>query len=148
MATKQPSLLALCADSKWEQVLKLKNIPAKQVHQSSVDEGWTPLHYACMEEQLGVVKRLLKEGADPSSGDSEGTTAIHIASTLPSAPMLRTLFEGAAVPVNPNQSDQNGSTPLHLAVDVQEEDAIAEAGDCIVGSSLSHHVARSAWSYG
>ncbi|KOO35990.1 d chain transport protein [Chrysochromulina tobinii] len=125
------TLLELCAASKWEEVLKLKSFPPEQVHLSTKDEGWTPLHYACIEEQLAVVKRLLKEGADPSSGDSEGTTAVHIAATLPSVAMLRALFEGAAVKVNPDQGDRNGSTALHLAADVVEKDAIAEAAECI-----------------
>ena len=136
------TLLELCAASKWEEVLKLKSFPPEQVHLSTKDEGWTPLHYACIEEQLAVVKRLLKEGADPSSGDSEGTTAVHIAATLPSVAMLRALFEGAAVKVNPDQGDRNGSTALHLAADVVEKDAIAEAAECIAvllerGASVS-----------
>ena len=104
-----PTLLELCAASKWEELLKLKSFPAEQVHLSTKDEGWTPLHYACIEEQLAVVKRLLKEGADPSSSDSEGTTSLHIAATLPSVAMLRALFEGADVKVNPDQGDRTGT---------------------------------------
>ena len=40
------------------------------------------LHYACLEEQLEVTELLLQAGADPSAGDSDGTTCLHIAATL------------------------------------------------------------------
>lgn len=39
------------------------------------DEGETPMHYACISEQLEAAKQLIKYGCDTTVKDESGSTA-------------------------------------------------------------------------
>ena len=111
------SLISLCEAYSWPRVIKLlrEGVPAKQVNKAG-REGLTPLHYACLEEQLEVTELLLQAGADPSAGDSDGTTCLHIAATLSNAPLAQLLLD-TELPLEIDQQDfAGGSTALHMAV--------------------------------
>ena len=62
------SLISLCEAYSWPRVIKLlrEGVPAKQVNKAG-REGLTPLHYACLEEQLEVTELLLQQLQDPAN---------------------------------------------------------------------------------
>jgi ankyrin repeat protein len=76
------------------------------------EEGHTPLMRAALDGQTGIVKDLLRKGADPNARDREGHTAIMFAVINLHAATVQTLLQfGADVNV---QADC-GCTPLMLA---------------------------------
>ena len=60
------------------------------------EEGLTPLHLAVGSEQGGVVKVLLREGADPNKTDERGWTPLHWAAFCCLAAMARLLLDSTA----------------------------------------------------
>ena len=67
------------------------------------------LFEACENEQVEIVKELLKQGADPNFQNEHGQTALHVCNEIETIQIL--LSYGA----NPNITDCNGDTPLHHA---------------------------------
>eukprot|EP00123_Amoebidium_parasiticum_P019991 comp39969_c0_seq1/m.47412 comp39969_c0_seq1/g.47412 ORF comp39969_c0_seq1/g.47412 comp39969_c0_seq1/m.47412 type:complete len:257 (-) comp39969_c0_seq1:764-1534(-) len=59
-----------------------------------------------------TVRALLEEGADPSSSDDKGRTALHLAAVAGNLRLVETLISWGA---DVNKRDCNGNTPLHLA---------------------------------
>lgn len=58
---------------------------------------------------------MLEAGADPSAGDEDGTTCLHIAASLANTKLAR-LLTNSELGADANAPDKRGSTPLHLAV--------------------------------
>ncbi|MBF0545588.1 MAG: ankyrin repeat domain-containing protein [Candidatus Riflebacteria bacterium] len=73
--------------------------------------GATPLLFSSYCGQEVLVEKLLKAGADVKAQDSEGSSALHLASTSKIAELL--MSYGA----DPNLKDKKGRTPLHKAVE-------------------------------
>eukprot|EP00164_Ancoracysta_twista_P002746 GFYU01003653.1.p1 GENE.GFYU01003653.1~~GFYU01003653.1.p1 ORF type:complete len:153 (+),score=48.22 GFYU01003653.1:87-545(+) len=79
-------------------------------------DGWTPLHYACLNDSgLPMVKCLIEStNADPNVKDNEGNTPLHYACGKDSGlPMVMYLIESANA--DPNVKNIGGETPLDIA---------------------------------
>jgi hypothetical protein len=87
----------------------------KGVYIDAKDErGWTALRCAVFQENIKVVKFLLKQGANPNTVESEqGSTPLHWAAQVGNREMAKVLLEAGA---EPNVRDTfSGSTPLYFA---------------------------------
>ena len=76
--------------------------------------GETPLHRACYNGHLDVVRVLLEAGADLHATDNGGRTPLHRACDNGHLDVVRVLFEAGA---DLHATDDGGRTPLHLACD-------------------------------
>jgi len=80
----------------------------------------TPLHYACQEGHLKVVKYLVEQGADVNSIAStgwwfdSGMTPLHMACNGGALNVVKYLVDERRVKVN--VKDYYGNTPLHYAL--------------------------------
>lgn len=74
--------------------------------------GKTPLHLACREGHLSVVKQLLRFGANPNSKDRIHWTPLHEAAFWNHLSVVYCLVE-AGVDINPITED--GETPLNFS---------------------------------
>jgi len=72
----------------------------------------TPLMWAVGEKRLDMMVMLLRHGANPSIGDSNGCGLLHLAAATGSFPMVAYLV---ARKCDPNECDVNGLTPLMWA---------------------------------
>lgn len=72
----------------------------------------TPLHYAVSDQNISLVKILIKYGADVDLKNYRGWTALHWAALRDNASLIKLLYEAKA---NVDVQDKNGYTPLHLA---------------------------------
>ncbi|XP_034946542.1 ankyrin-1-like [Chelonus insularis] len=91
----------------------------------SVDKkGWTPLIVACEYKSCMAVEYLVKNYADPNATNDQGQTPLHIVSKIPhikNRHLIKLLIEyGAKV----DAVDNNGMTPLFLASNVNDFEAI------------------------
>jgi len=73
----------------------------------------TPLHYAILNCNKGLVNALLKAGADVNATDKDWSNAFFFASQVGDLAILRAVGEKIA---DPNFSGDKGYTPLHHAV--------------------------------
>jgi len=74
--------------------------------------GWQPVHSAARNGQLPALMMLRRKGADLSTTDTMGRTALHYAIESDHLRVAKWLIEnGAAVEAREN----NGRTPLHVA---------------------------------
>ena len=80
-------------------------------HKSEVDMGMSLLD-ASKRGLLEVVRRRLREGADPNNADNTGYTPLYWAIDSGHVEVVRELLQKGA---DPNQAIDNGETPLHWA---------------------------------
>ncbi|XP_048856135.1 uncharacterized protein LOC125723464 isoform X14 [Brienomyrus brachyistius] len=76
--------------------------------------GETLLHLAVMDEDIHLVREILKIGACPSEADYAGWTPLHVAAAASHYDIVVTLLEAGAVV---NFSGDKGVTPLHDAIE-------------------------------
>jgi len=74
--------------------------------------GYTPLHLACEQGHVEVVRRLIESGANKDLADKYGETPLHIACIEGHLEVARLLIQSGA---NNNLADDEGQTPLHIA---------------------------------
>ena len=73
----------------------------------------TPLHYAILNSNRGLVNALLKAGADVNATDRDWSNALFFAAKVADLSIMRAVGEKIA---DPNFSGDQGYTPLHHAV--------------------------------
>ncbi|EED20926.1 ankyrin 2,3/unc44, putative [Talaromyces stipitatus ATCC 10500] len=78
------------------------------------DSGRTPLHWAIMESQNGVVDLLLRQGANPDVQDNKSRLALHFAAEVGNENLVQ-LF--ARTPKSLEAKDVYGQSPLLIAVE-------------------------------
>eukprot|EP00055_Hartaetosiga_balthica_P009599 m.38586 g.38586 ORF g.38586 m.38586 type:complete len:676 (-) comp6810_c0_seq2:15-2042(-) len=86
--------------------------------------GCTPLIVATLSGSLHVVKCLIAYGANVDAQDTEGNTALHLASwheRANSTDIINTLLFNNA---QPNISNNKGITPLHIAAQTGQTDIV------------------------
>ncbi len=71
--------------------------------------GRIPLHYAALENDVALLRRLLSEGADVNARDRRGFTPLHFACQQGAAEAVRALIEAGALV---DARDERGTTPL------------------------------------
>jgi ankyrin repeat protein len=86
--------------------------PAAVAQQRSADTSASALHWAAYNNDLGAVRRLLAEGADPNAANRFGVTPLHEAATVGNADMLKALLEAGG---DANASYGEGETVLMTA---------------------------------
>ena len=86
------------------------------------NEGWSPLHSACLTGTLDVVKMLVRAGAEMRTTDNEGYTCLHGAARYGKTEIVRYL---AGLPeVELNYRDDENDTALHCAVEEERTDVV------------------------
>ena len=78
----------------------------------STAEGGTPLHVAADRGYLGIVKFLLRHGANPNMKNDYGNTPLHFAALYGHPEVVKLLIKHGA---DPNIKNNYGWTPLHDA---------------------------------
>ena len=86
--------------------------PATLAQQHSADTSASALHWAAYDNDLGAVRRLLAEGADPNAMNRFGVTPLHEAATVGNAEMLKAMLEAGG---NANAAFGEGETVLMTA---------------------------------
>ncbi|XP_060082671.1 poly [ADP-ribose] polymerase tankyrase-1-like [Ylistrum balloti] len=73
----------------------------------------TPLMKAIVNFKFAAADYLIREGADVSISDENGTTPLHVAASYGNLELVRNLLENRA---NKNAQDQRGRTPMYFAI--------------------------------
>ena len=78
--------------------------------------GNTPLHTACVHDQLDIVQLFTHEiGCDPNDTNSEGLSCLHLAAQHGHLPLVRYLIEVVGSDVT--LEDEHGRSPTYLAAE-------------------------------
>jgi ankyrin repeat protein len=100
-------------------------------------KGWTPLHYAAMDNSADMIKQLVQMGASLDIRDLEGDSPLHLAiSTSSQEGGLDRIRALLGLGANIEAVNSKGYTPLLLSVQTMEEEAIHE----LFESGASLHV--------
>lgn len=93
---------------------------------TDVDEPWgqgyTPLHVAAIENNVGIAGLLLASGANVAARSNLGTTPLHIAALNGQSDLVCLLVDRGA---DVNLQTRAGRTPLHCAADIGHPDCVA-----------------------
>ncbi|MBI2188790.1 MAG: ankyrin repeat domain-containing protein [Acidobacteria bacterium] len=84
-------------------------VPVVAMGQSLADAGATELHWAAHRDDVALVERLIRSGADVNAANEYGVTALTLACTNGSTAVVEKLLAAGA---NPNVAQVNGVTPL------------------------------------
>ena len=95
--------------------------PAALAQQRSADSSASALHWAAYNDDLGAVRRLLAEGADPNAVNRFGVTPLHEAATVGNAEMLKALLEAGG---DANASFGEGETVLMTAARTGDAESV------------------------
>ncbi|EGD77528.1 hypothetical protein PTSG_08626 [Salpingoeca rosetta] len=80
------------------------------------DSGMTALHYACRNNCVDVMQKLLSRGAQPLVQGEDGITPLHLTAKYASPPTLQTFLTYLPEDTSVAEiDDEYGQTPLHYA---------------------------------
>lgn len=118
-----------CVNNHYQTVKKLLRAGAIATHKPHEN---APLFAAIQNNNIRMIKRLLKHKADPNSCDDTKHTALHIAAKKSPRPIMRLLIHNNALLNAPNNLNQ---TPIDLALAHDNipacEELIAHGADLI-----------------
>ncbi|MCL2175550.1 MAG: ankyrin repeat domain-containing protein, partial [Treponema sp.] len=77
------------------------------------NEGLTPIHYAVMNNHIGLITFLLGKNININIKSTSGATALHEAMRIGNMQIIRMLVEAGA---DVNARDANNNTPLHTGI--------------------------------
>jgi ankyrin repeat protein len=98
----------------------------------------TPLHYACENGNVEMVKYLCEMGAAIDLADMDGFTPIHVAAENGNIKCITVLIS-QGMDLN-HKSEVTGETPLHFACKRKEEDFIINLLFLGANPSLKDHL--------
>lgn len=78
----------------------------------AAEDGWTSLHFACLNGNTELLKLLLEKNANSEAVTSMRYTALHIGAQMGHLRILEALISSR---VKMNSQDALGNTPLHYA---------------------------------
>jgi ankyrin repeat protein len=89
------------------------NQPKRKSRPGADRMGRTPLHYAALDGDEGLVRQLVASGMDVNAPDDSGRTPLHFAAQSNAVTVTAVLLKaGASV----DARDSHGNTPLSAAV--------------------------------
>ncbi|KAL4466797.1 hypothetical protein ABPG74_010394 [Tetrahymena malaccensis] len=112
----------LAAESEELGVLKALLEENKDIINQQDREGQTLLTQALVGNKVRSIQFLLDHGADPKKGGGHFGSCLHmVTSKLNQELVLKFLAQG----VNPNATDLDGNTPLHMTFSIFQKDPLA-----------------------
>src|SRR3989339_263554 len=95
--TGQTPLYRVCNNNALGIVLDIvKALLENGANPNTPSAGGTPLHKACMYENLPIIEILLKYSANPNTPNTLGKTPLYIACSYESLPMIELLLKNGA----------------------------------------------------
>lgn len=105
--------------NKWHEMIQKRTYAARLLLEAGADatapadgDGLSPLHHACSSGFQGIVRLLLRAGADPTLADRDGFLPLHHACQTGHRNVVRLLIKAGA---DPTHANRDGSLPLHKA---------------------------------
>ncbi|XP_004530646.1 ankyrin repeat and SAM domain-containing protein 1A isoform X3 [Ceratitis capitata] len=77
--------------------------------------GYTPLHHACLNGHINIVRLLLANNAAPDMPDIRGSTPLYLAAWAGRDEIVKQLLLHTPKAANPNTQTIDNETPLHCA---------------------------------
>ncbi|KPI98172.1 Ankyrin repeat and SAM domain-containing protein 1A [Papilio xuthus] len=90
------------------------------------DNGYTPLHHACLRGHKDIVQVLLSVDALPTVVDKKGATPLHLAAWKGDSDIVSMLLEHKNPPINIDQRTSNQETALLIAAQSGYVDVVAQ----------------------
>ncbi|XP_068623156.1 uncharacterized protein [Battus philenor] len=90
------------------------------------DNGYTPLHHACLRGHKDIVRLLLSVDALPCVVDKKGATPLHLAAWKGDSDIVSMLLEHNNPPVNIDQRTSDQETPLLIAAQFGYVEVVAQ----------------------
>ncbi|EAR84760.1 ankyrin repeat protein (macronuclear) [Tetrahymena thermophila SB210] len=112
----------LATESEELGVLKALFDENKDIINQQDREGQTLLTQALVDNKVRSVQFLLDHGADPKKGGGHLGSCLHMATSKLNQELV---LKFLALGVNPNATDFEGSTPLHIAFSIFQKDPLA-----------------------
>ena len=109
--------------------------------------GWTPLHEACLEGQLDIVKLMIRYGADVNASARNYDTPLHDASENEHVEVVEYLLANGAIL---NAKNEKGNAPIDVVRDDSEvKDVLMKWDEMLkrinkvddTGQTVLHHAA-------
>lgn len=117
-----PAIITAAENGDQEAVLAELRRDPDQVH-SKCRIGYTPLHAATGQSQVGTVRLLLQHGADVAASCNQGDTPLHLAARVGSFEIGKLLVKHGA---DITKQNHLGRTPMMVAIDNRDRPGAAK----------------------
>jgi len=110
------NFMHLAAIKGWQEAVEKLNKVDETMKNAQMKDGvTTPLMYAAIGKNSGIVKFLLEQGANPKIVDALGSNILHYSCTFGDLQGVKMLVEGD-FGMNINEKTKDGRTPLKWAL--------------------------------